>query len=68
MALHKAIASGKEHRIEYGTKNQPYCKAVDPSCRNHGSCLWCLSNRTNKNKQKEKLAKKEIKAYIQQNM
>lgn len=38
MALHKAIASGKEHRIEYGTKNQPYCKAVDPSCRNHGSC------------------------------
>ena len=29
MALHKAIKSGKEHRIEYGTKGQPYAKAVD---------------------------------------
>lgn len=66
MALHKAIKYGKEHRIEYGTKNQPYCKAVDPSCRNHGSCPWCLSNRTYKNKQKEKIAKNEIKAQLQQ--
>lgn len=63
MALHKAIASGKEHRIEYGTKNQPYCKAVDPSCRSHGSCQWCLDNRTKKNKEKEKIAKEAIKAY-----
>ena len=38
MSLHKAIKSGKEKRIEYGTKGQPYCKAVDPTCRNHGSC------------------------------
>lgn len=54
MAMHKAIKSGKEHRVEYGTKGQPYCKAIDPSCRNHGSCPWCLGNRTNKEKNKDK--------------
>lgn len=63
MAMHKAIKSGKEHRVEYGTKGQPYCKAVDPSCRNHGSCPWCLGNRTNKEKSKDKLAKKEIQDF-----
>ena len=63
MSLHKAIKSGKEKRIEYGTKGQPYCKAVDPTCRNHGSCKWCYDTRTKKNREKEKLAKKEIKTY-----
>ena len=58
-----AIKSGKEHRVEYGTKNQPYCKAVDPSCRNHGSCLWCLSNRTYKNKRSKTIALEKIKEY-----
>ena len=54
--LHKAIASGKEHRIEYGTKNQPYCKAVDKTCRNHGGCPYCEGNRTfNDRKRREKL-------------
>ena len=46
MSFHKAIKTGKEHRVEYGTKNQPFCKAVDKSCRNHGGCKWCLDNRT----------------------
>ena len=63
MAMHKAIKSGKEHRVEYGTKGQPYCKAVDSSCRNHGFCPWCLGNRTNKEKNKDKLAKQEIKNF-----
>jgi len=63
MSFHKAIASGKEHRIEYGTKGQPYCKAVDPTCRNHGSCPWCLSNRTAKNNAKKKIAENEIKKF-----
>ena len=63
MAMHKAIKSGKEHRVEYGTKGQPYCKAVDPTCRNQGSCLWCLDNRTKKEKNKDKLAKQEIKDF-----
>lgn len=75
MALHKAIKSGKEHRVEYGTKGQPYCKAVDSTCRNHGGrsggaanqCPYCLSNRTYKNKEKDRLAKKEIKDYYKNN-
>lgn len=61
MSLHKAIASGKEHRVEYGTKGQPYAKSVDKHCRNHGSCVRCKNNRTYKNKERERLAKEEIK-------
>lgn len=60
MSLHKAIKSGKEYRREYGTKGEPYCKAIDPSCRNHGSCPWCLGNRTVKNNAKKKIAEKNI--------
>lgn len=45
MSLHKAIASGKEHRVEYGTKGQPYAKAIDSHCVNHGGCPWCEGNR-----------------------
>lgn len=63
MAMHKAIKSGKEHRVEYGTKGQSYCKAIDPTCRNHGSCPWCLGNRTNKEKNLDKVAKQEIKNF-----
>lgn len=71
MSLHKAIASGKEHRVEYGTKGQPYAKAVDKHCRNHGGrrhqwqCKWCLGNRTNKEKAKEKVAKNAIREEIE---
>lgn len=72
MALHKAIKSGKEHRIEYGTKGQSYCKAVDSTCRNHGGrsggsakqCVWCLHNRTKKEKEMDKVAKKEIADFL----
>lgn len=69
MSLHKAIKSGKEHRVEYGTKGQPYAKTVDIHCRNHGGgrhqweCPWCLGNRTYKNKNKDKLARAEILRY-----
>lgn len=40
MALNKAIEHGKE-------KRRPYkgAKAVDCSCRNHGTCEWCRENR-----------------------
>ena len=76
MALDKAIKSGKEHRVAYGTKNQPYCKAVDLTCRNHGGriggaanqCPWCLGNRTNKNKNKVKIQKEQIKDYYKNNL
>lgn len=69
VSLHKAIQSGKEHRVEYGTKGQSFAKAVDIHCRNHGGprhqweCQWCLGNRTNKYRSKEKLAKQEIETY-----
>ncbi|MDE6678446.1 MAG: hypothetical protein K2K02_05335 [Ruminococcus sp.] len=36
MALDKAIISGKEQRKPYKGE-----KAVDISCRNHGSCPYC---------------------------
>lgn len=62
MSLHKAIKSGKEKRVEYGTKGQPYCKAVDPYCRNHGLCEWCKNNRTAKEKAKAEFADNEIKS------
>lgn len=69
MSLSKAIASGKEHRIEYGTKDQPYCKSVDSTCRNHGGrsggskkqCPWCLGNRTYRDRKLKEKAKERLK-------
>lgn len=61
MSFHKAIASGKEHRVEYGTKGQPYCKSVDPTCRNHGSCSWCEGNRLYKSKKINEETKSKLK-------
>lgn len=40
MSLNKAIKHKKEHRKEYYGS-----KAVDKTCRNHGSCAWCEENR-----------------------
>ena len=48
MSLDKAIKHKKEKRKPY-TK----AKAVDKSCRNHGSCKWCEDNRTYKNRKRE---------------
>lgn len=44
MSLDKAIQSGKEHRKPYKGG-----KAVDKTCRNHGSCPACRKNRLYKN-------------------
>lgn len=46
--LDKAIQYGKEHR-------KPYygAKAIARSCRNHGDCPYCQSNRFYKNKKRE---------------
>lgn len=38
--LDKAIESGKEHRKQYRRS-----KRFDRTCRNHGSCPYCESNR-----------------------
>ena len=58
MALDKAIEHGKEHRKPYRG-----AKKVDSSCRNHGGCPWCKGNRTNKEKSKDKVAKKHIRDF-----
>lgn len=55
MSLDKAIKSGKEKRRQYRG-----AKAVDCTCRNHGSCAYCLSNRTIANRRKlEAMLEKE---------
>ena len=48
MSLDKAITHGKE-------KRRPYrgAKAIDATCRNHGTCKWCEGNRTHGNKRRE---------------
>lgn len=43
MSLDKSIKSGKEHRKQYRGS-----KAVDSTCRNHGSCKHCRDNRLHK--------------------
>lgn len=50
MSLDKSIQSGKSHRKPYRR-----AKAIDATCRNHGSCEWCHGNRIHKN-EKRKLA------------
>lgn len=46
MSLNKSIESGREHRKPYRKS-----KAIDSSCRNHGSCPYCKGNRLhNRNK------------------
>ena len=55
MSLDKAIRSGKEHRKKYcGTK------AIDKTCRNHGSCPVCRDNRLHKFKKRELETKSKL--------
>lgn len=44
MAMDKAIESGKEHRKQY----MKLCEQIDKTCRCHGGCKYCLSNRFHK--------------------
>lgn len=52
MSLDKAIQHGKEHRRPYTG-----AKAIDRTCRNHGSCEWCQGNRQYASWKKEEAAK-----------
>lgn len=47
MSMDKAIASGKE-------KRRPYYggKAFSASCRPHGTCGFCLGNRTHSDRRR----------------
>ena len=55
MSLNKAIIYGKE-------KRKPYtgAKAVDCSCRNHGSCEWCKENRLYQQMKAEEASKQAL--------
>lgn len=50
MSLNKSIESGQE-------KRKPYkgAKAIDNTCKNHGSCPWCKNNRLHKFKNNENI-------------
>ena len=47
MSLDKSIKSGKEKRKPYYKS-----KAIDSSCRNHGGCPRCYSNKMHKHNRK----------------
>ena len=59
MSLDKSIQSGKEHRKPYRG-----AKAIDATCRNHGSCKWCEGNRTHKNDKRELAVEQELREYV----
>lgn len=58
MSLEKSIFHGKEHRKPYRG-----VKAIDHTCRNHGSCGWCKGNRTYKNDKRELHQVQELQDY-----
>lgn len=61
MSLDKAIRHGKE-------KRRPYikAKAVDATCRNHGSCTWCERNRRYKMRDKHPESINEVLDELQE--
>jgi hypothetical protein len=58
MSLYKAIEYGKEKRRAYRKS-----KAFDTSCRNHGSCDYCKSDRQYKFIKAELSAKEQLEEY-----
>lgn len=58
MSLDKAIEHLKERRRPYKG-----AKAVDKTCRNHGSCDWCMSNRLHSSMRKIASAENQIEEY-----
>ena len=60
MSLDKAIEHGKEHRKPYRGS-----KAIDYTCRNHGSCPWCERNRRHKFRDKHPYEAKCVQEMIE---
>lgn len=58
MGLNKAIEHGKSFRKAYRG-----AKAVDKSCRNHGSCPYCLKDRMHNNQRRAEAAKSRMKEW-----
>jgi len=59
MSLDKGIQHHKEHRKEYRGS-----KAIDPSCRCHGGCDWCLANRLHKYRKKQLQLEQKEQEYL----
>ena len=59
MTLDKAIKHNKEHRKEYRD-----AKAVDKTCRNHGSDIWCVHDRTNKYIKRKQEWQDKLEEYL----
>lgn len=53
MSLNKAIKYGKEHRKPWHDS-----RAIDATCRSHGSCPWCKASREYKLKKQMRLDEK----------
>lgn len=56
MSLNKAIQYGKEKRKQYTG-----AKSIDRTCRNHGSCEWCRTNRLHKRIRDDEAFKQAMK-------
>ena len=59
MSLDKGIKYGKEHRKEYRDSRR-----IDRTCRSHGSCPWCQSNRLYRSIKQKVNAKQQIEEYL----
>lgn len=58
MSLDKSIQYGKEHRKPYNG-----AKAIDATCRNHGSCERCHGNRIYKNEKRNLASEQRLKEF-----
>jgi hypothetical protein len=58
MSFDKSIESGQEHRKEYRKS-----KRFDKTCRNHGSCSWCRSDKLYQFNKEVERTEKELKEY-----
>ena len=58
MSLNKANEHGKEHRKSYSG-----AKKYDKHCCNHGTCLWCQSDRRYKEFKEIERYKFDMKEY-----
>ena len=58
MSLDKAIEQGKE-------KRKPYygAQAIDCTCRPHGSCEWCRSNRMYQQLKMEEASRQALEEF-----
>ena len=60
MGFEKIYPNRKDKRKRYRGS-----KAFDRTCRNHGSCPWCKSNRQHSNNKEELRYKESLKDFYE---